>query len=138
MKNNCYLICLALILFFSKNGICQGVKHLSLKEKKRVIESLTGLLKENYVLQDSVAYIVPKLKKRYDSGGFKKNQNNEEFALYLTQELRSITKDAHFAFLYNPTLSELLSNPAEGNRDALNQQLNSIGGGKAGDAASFG
>ena len=108
---------------------CIG-QNLTKFEKMEVSKAVITLLKDNYVLQDSVKYISPKLLKLNKSDEINSEQTPQEFASYLTMMLREITHDAHFVFLYNPQLSGLLSNPENGNREVLNQQLNSLGGGR--------
>ncbi len=101
-------------------GNCQSLTE---KSKKQVAEQLIKHLKENYVLQDSVAFIVPKIKESYRDEEFKTVQTAEAYAIYLTQLLRTITQDAHFAFIYNPQLSNLLGQVQDGNNSSLNEQL---------------
>ncbi len=111
---------------------CVG-QNLPNSDKVEVIKALIPLLKDNYVLQDSVTAIVFEVDERLKTKEFARAQTMEEFSLYLTNVLREITKDAHFGFLYNPQLSALLN--GHGSPDALNRQLNTIGGGKAVDAS---
>lgn len=127
-----YVFIVGLSMICSATSVGQ---NLTLSDKKNVVEKLVTVLQENYVLQDSVSYIVPKLYESVSSDDFKKDQGHQEFSMYLTSLLRSITKDAHFGFLHNPTLSKMLSQPQNGNSAALNEQLNAIGGSNPGPAS---
>ena len=122
------------VLLFQHISLSQT---LSKSQKLEITESLISLLKENYVLQDSVKYIVPALKNSYHSDEFKSTQSSEEFSRYLTILLREITKDAHFGFLYNPRLSALLGGPGVENSEELSNHLTSIGGGTATSASEL-
>ncbi len=128
------IISLFLYIILLTSSACIG-QNLSNSDKVEVTKALIPLLKDNYVLQDSVTAIVFEINERLKSQDFAREHTPDDFSLYLTNALREITKDAHFGFLYNPELSALLNGPVNGSSEALNQQLNTIGGGNAAPAS---
>lgn len=127
---NVYFLLVVFFMLFSHVGYGQ---NLTEKSKRQIAERLITHIKENYVLQDSVAFIIPKIEGSYHLDEFKKNQTAEEFALYLTQLLRTITKDAHFGFIYQPQVFSLLNQAEIDENDALNSELDAMLGAMGGN-----
>ena len=124
------------VVFFLLSSIVCNSQILTEKIKKQIAERLITQIKDNYVLQDSVAFIIPKIKESYNLEAFRKEQTAEEFALYLTQLLRTLTKDAHFGFIYHPQVSSLLGQAQDGDTAALNAQLDALLGDMGGNPGS--
>ncbi len=89
----------SLILLISSLSLYS--QTLKTKQKKQIVSELSEIVKENYVLQDSVDIISNALLKVQESDEFKQDYTPNEFASYLTSVLRNITKDAHFAILHD-------------------------------------
>ncbi len=116
---------LSVVFFLFSSIVCTG-QNLTEKNKKQIAKRLITQIKDNYVLQDSVAFIIPKIKESYNQEAFKKKQTAAEFALYLTKLLRTLTRDAHFGFIYHPQVSDLLLQAQDGDTTASNTQLDAL------------
>ncbi len=93
------LICLvALVLLSFSSGFGQSI---SKPEKGKIIKTLSDVIQGHYVLQDSVDLITDELSLISKSDEFESKQTANQYASYLTETLRSISKDAHFAVLHD-------------------------------------
>ncbi|MEM7372102.1 MAG: S41 family peptidase [Bacteroidota bacterium] len=102
---------------------------LTSTEKRQILEEVSKVISENYVLQDSVPYIKAELKKSQQSEEFTKEYTKDSFAAYLMRLLRDITQDAHFAVLHNSSLYQtaLLLQSGEGEVDAQSLSIGNQG-----------
>ncbi len=88
------------LLLLVSSASCFGQVLLT-SQKKQIFKELTSVIRKNYVLQDSAGLIVDRLADVQRSDEFKKEYTPTQFASYLTELLRSVTKDAHFAVLHD-------------------------------------
>lgn len=103
MKKLIYLSNLLLVLVS-----CSGYgQNLPIKDKHKIIKELSDIIQKNYVLQDSVGYLVSELKKARHTKKYLTDHTADEFATYLLQLLRSITQDVHFAVLHDQKMFAL-------------------------------
>ena len=92
----------AFFLTASTELLAQGEGDLTLKKKQAVIDALAKEIAAVYLYPDRAAEIEKSLRKRLEEGAYKDAKSNFSFALKLTDDLRSLTKDLHFGVRYGP------------------------------------
>lgn len=125
IKRTINLLALFIVLAHAADG-----QTLSSQEKNHIMKELSTVIQENYVLQDSVSHILKELSKSKKSNDFKRDYAPAQFAPYLTELLRSITLDAHFAVMNDSNLFQaaLRIQQEDGNAVGDVTQSISIGG----------
>jgi len=83
------------IIFLHVSILAQQNKQLTLKEKSSYIEKAAKLLNDNYVFPDIALNIEKHLKSQLAKGEFEKIASIQEFAVKLTSEMQSVSKDKH-------------------------------------------
>jgi hypothetical protein len=102
-----YVLALIFLSFsiggYSQNDSAQK-EDLNLTEssKKQIIDSLTKQLEEFYIRPNAIGDIKKKLNDNYKKGLYKDILKPNEFASKLSSDLIEVSKDLHFAVLYDP------------------------------------
>jgi hypothetical protein len=119
MYNNRKNIYLLVTVFFSVAQMARGeAKEMKMDSnaKKAVIESVSHLIIERYVLPDAAQQIADYLNKKFTSGAYDTLHNPAKFANVLWADLRGSSNDNHFFIEYNPERAKLVT--AEKSRSA--------------------
>ena len=88
------------------------------KEQKRVIDSVSRLLNDNYIFPDVAKKMADLLQENYKKGTYTSLNSAPTFAQKLTEDLRSVSKDKHLSVRFDPTLvKELLSSTGNNNEE---------------------
>jgi tetratricopeptide (TPR) repeat protein len=90
-----YALRLVLFLFLFTFNCAVSAQELSKERKADVVEKISTLLKDKYVFPDIAEKCSEYIKSRLNSGAFDAVTDKEKFAVILTQELQSISKDKH-------------------------------------------
>jgi tetratricopeptide (TPR) repeat protein len=89
---------LSLIFLFSILTAQAKMERLRNSDKKELIETISGLLKENYVFPDLGKTYGEEILKMCESGEFGKNSDPKAFGEDVTSVLQKITHDKHLLF----------------------------------------
>ena len=104
MRNKCQLLlflflsCIVSPRLFAQNG----TKPLTKKERVEVVNSVSRLLKENYVFPEVADKMVHLISANMKAGKYGTIDRPEEFAERLTEDLQSVSKDKHLSVLFDP------------------------------------
>ncbi|NNF33974.1 MAG: hypothetical protein HKN68_07690 [Saprospiraceae bacterium] len=98
-------------------------QSLSQEDKMEIIDKLKMSIDENYVLQDSVEKIVTTLEEMIKTEAYLEQSESTEFAQFLTDQLRRITKDAHYYVIHNPGMATMVEKAAAGEGELDPSQL---------------
>lgn len=77
--------------------VAQDKGELASETKQEVIDALIKEIGRVYLYPDRAANIEKKLRERLEAGGYEESKTSFTFAVKLTDDLRSITNDLHFA-----------------------------------------
>ncbi|NIM18113.1 MAG: hypothetical protein GTO45_39595, partial [Candidatus Aminicenantes bacterium] len=95
------IFCLALVFsVISAHQGCgkadrQGLREVTAKERKSVVERVSQLLVEKYVFPETAEKCVKHIQSRLSAGAYDKIKNPREFVISLNKDLQSISKDKH-------------------------------------------
>jgi len=99
MKKIKWLLILTILIGFF-NGVMarEEIVTLNKKEKSQIVDKASELLDRFYVIPETAGEMIDHLKKLQNKREFKEIEDPQEFAEYLTDELRSICHDRHLKF----------------------------------------
>lgn len=112
MRKNIYTV-LLLSLFTFHQSLAQSVRlsrgpdvAISKSVKKQLMSRLGERIEENYYDREGVEPLINLLEELRKSGDYKKQDQSQAFARYLTLTLRDFTNDPHFNVIYSPSMFE--------------------------------
>jgi retinol-binding protein 3 len=94
-------------------------RDLDAATRRQVMEELIRQLRRRYVLPDAVGKIEAGLRAKLDAGAFDSATSAMKFARSLTDELRTVGDDLHFAVSYNPARAQALQAAGAGSKAKL-------------------
>ena len=81
-------------------------KTLNAAQKEAVIKETSEVLKKQYIFPDKAEAMASHLQKRFKEGAYDKLDDAAIFANQLSEDMRSISKDLHLGFHFDPSLAE--------------------------------
>lgn len=106
MKRKIALVLTAFSFFFSITVLAQGGNQsIDGIEQKRVIDSVSFLLANNYIFPEVAEKMNALLQENYKKGMYNSTTGASSFATQLTSDLQSISKDKHLHVSFNPTMA---------------------------------
>ena len=91
-----------ILLFVASPVLPAQEEALSKSEKAATIESLSGVLKSNYIFPDTAEKISQELQKNLESGKYNGAKDRPAFASELTDDLLEVSNDLHFVIGVDP------------------------------------
>ncbi|MCB0720921.1 MAG: hypothetical protein KDC42_01350 [Ignavibacteriae bacterium] len=79
-----------------------GGKTLNSEEKMQVVTNISDLLNNNYIFPETAAKMEEFIKSQLQSGVYDNITDPMEFAMQMTKDLQSISKDKHIRVGYSP------------------------------------
>lgn len=116
---------LILLILLLTSVTCRS-QSLTTSEKKQIMQELSSAIEKNYVLQDSTDQILSGLKAAQKSEEYRRQETPDQFARYLTNLLRSITSDAHFAIINNASMYKMAQSLAAGISPGSEEQTSNM------------
>ncbi|MFD3003870.1 S41 family peptidase [Pontibacter toksunensis] len=104
MRNKCQLLLFLFLSFIVSPSLYaqDSTKPLTKKERAEVVNSVSKLLKENYVFPEVADKMVHLISANMKAGKYRTIDQPEEFAEKLTQDLQTVSKDKHLSVLFDP------------------------------------
>ncbi len=102
MKNLKLLLLLFLCGMVLPSYAQTNPNRIDTKEKKEVIDSVTSILKDNYVFPDVAANMNAFIVKQFKSRAYDEIKDPQKFAAVLTADVQSISKDLHLRIRFDP------------------------------------
>jgi retinol-binding protein 3 len=96
------VVLLFTILTIAILASAQSQETLTRTQKERVIEDLTKLLERFYIFPEISAKMASHVRTRLKKGDYDALNDASQFARTISDDLRSISKDLHLGFSYNP------------------------------------
>jgi hypothetical protein len=97
------ILFVSLFLIFSLSLFAQNeVRELTDKERTTVIDSISKLLRVNYVFPEVADKMAIHIKSNLKNGLYQSIIRPQEYAIKLTQDLQSISNDKHLRVIFNP------------------------------------
>ena len=94
-----------ILLLFGYSLFCQTVNSsLDYTTKKEIIDSVSKIVRENYVFQDLGAKMSDFIQKQFKENKYDQISSIKEFPNVLTADLWSVCKDEHFRVNFEPNL----------------------------------
>src|SRR6185295_12398005 len=75
------------------------------KQKEAVVNEVNGLLNQYYVYPETAAKMAELITTRLKKGEYDKIDEAARFAQVISQDLRSVSKDKHLDFAYDPEMA---------------------------------
>ncbi|MGI9553076.1 MAG: S41 family peptidase [Aurantibacter sp.] len=93
--------------------------EIDAKEKKEVVDSVTSILKANYVFPDVAVKMNDFLLKQLGYKAYDKINDPQKFAEVLTADVQSISKDLHLRIQFDPESIARRRNAAQSSADSI-------------------
>lgn len=99
------LVCCLLLTISTTQAQNQNTQYdISENEKKEIVKLVCERLVELYVYPDVARQMAAALSKNSDDGAYNSIKDARDFAVKLTEDLRSISRDGHLDILFDPQL----------------------------------
>ena len=82
---------------------------LDTAKQQAVVEEVSKLLNENYIFPETAKKMEELIRTRLKKGEYKALQNPRDFAAKVMEDLRSVSKDKHLRFHYEPEAAEQIT-----------------------------
>lgn len=108
---------LLIFIFCRDTSVSQvKMKQIDMKEKSEVIQSITKLLKDNYVFPEKAEQMAETLSENLRSGNYENVTDAIQFSDKITKDLQSVSKDKHLRVMFNPEDAKAMMNSGVGNK----------------------
>jgi tetratricopeptide (TPR) repeat protein len=112
-----------IVLFYSYFPLSNHAQDIDQVYKKEVVEKLTTLINDFYVLPDLGTKTTKHLMQSFEAGDFDSVKNEEEFADLLTSTVQSVNKDKHMRIYVQPPYEAPVNSPER----KIEEQLYELG-----------
>ncbi len=102
MKQLQFLFFVLLCGMASPSCAQEKIQSLNSTEKKKVIDSVSSILENNYVFPEVADKMNGFIRKRFQAKAYQNIDDPEAFAEQLTEDLRSISNDLHLRVRFDP------------------------------------
>ena len=101
---------------------------LEAANKQAIVDEISALLNKNYIFAETAAKMEERIRTRLKNGDYDKFSDAREFALAVSQDLASVSKDKHLGFDFAPEMAadirRLRSRNADEVKAAREKELN--------------
>ncbi len=106
-RTKTFVLLLSIFLMATAMGAeSQEKMTLSSAQKQAVISEVTEFLKRFYIFPEAAEKMGSHIAVRFKNGAYETLNDPAQFANAITEDLRSISKDLHLGFHYNPELAD--------------------------------
>nr|MBC8485036.1 hypothetical protein [Bacteroidota bacterium] len=114
LKITAILLVLTLILAYFRVGFAQETEiKIDADEQELVIDSIAKFMAGKYVFPDVGEQMGELVKKNLKDGVYKDINNPHEFAVKVTEDLRSVSNDKHIGLRYAPEMIAMIKKTEE-------------------------